>query len=65
MGCDYLKDLYAEIALLQYVLKRENRVFTRNLVFDHVDFCKTAHRRHDDQIIQRFAQHHPLCRDQK
>jgi hypothetical protein len=35
------------------------------LVFDHVDFCKTAHRRHDDQIIQRFAQHHPLYRDQK
>ena len=51
VGFDHLKDLLAEIVLLQQVPERENRGLIRNPVTDHVDPCKTAHRRHLDQRI--------------
>jgi hypothetical protein len=44
-----LKDLIAQIVLLQQVPKRQNRALIRDPIADHVDSSEMAHRRHLDQ----------------
>lgn len=51
VGFDHFKDLFAEIVLLQQVPERENRCLIRDPITDHVDPCKSAHRRYLDQSI--------------
>ncbi len=46
-----LKDLLAEIVLLQQVAEAEDRGFIRDPVSDQVDACKSPHRRHLNQRI--------------
>jgi len=49
VGFDHLKDLFAEIMLLQQVLERENRGLIRDSVADQLDARKAAHGGHLDQ----------------
>jgi hypothetical protein len=51
VGFDHLKDLFAEIVLLQQVPERQNGGLIRDPITDHVDPSETAHRWHLDQSI--------------
>ena len=51
MGFHDLKDLLAEIVLLQQMPERQNRGLIRDPIADHVDPYESAHRWHLDQSI--------------
>lgn len=65
VGSHDLKDLLAEIMLLQQVPEHENRGLIRDPIADHVDPSETAHRRHLDQCILHrwFAEVVPLLHE--
>ena len=51
MGFDHLKNLLAEIVLLQQMAEGQDRGLIRDPIADHVDPSESAHRRHLDQRI--------------
>ena len=62
VGFHRLKDLIAQIVLLQEVPERQDRCLIRDPVTDQVDAGKAAHRRHLDQriLLRWIAQVVPL-----